>query len=256
MTSAAALVGFRTLRAFSLPRPTRLLPLLVSAGAHVLLLALPGGVAPAKPLASEQVVELEILESRAPRLAPPPAPVEIVEPRSAHRQARVHRASDRGPVLAVRATPVERPEPIPPALVGVSPSTISEAGTFSAPVGETLLGAMPPISTPAAPAGSGSVVSASPPTTHEAPVVDRQFAVRYPADAARAGVSGRVKLEVAIDATGAVSAVRVVQGLGYGLDEAAMSAMWHFRFKPARDNGVPVPAEISYIYRFVLQGRT
>jgi TonB family protein len=34
--------------------------------------------------------------------------------------------------------------------------------------------------------------------------------------------------------------VRVVRGLGYGLDEAAVTAAQQMRFKPAQDAGRPV----------------
>ena len=53
-------------------------------------------------------------------------------------------------------------------------------------------------------------------------------------------IEGEVLLQVVFTASGDVKVLRVVQGLGHGLDEAAQSAARQIRFKPAQQNGQPV----------------
>jgi TonB family protein len=60
-------------------------------------------------------------------------------------------------------------------------------------------------------------------------------------EAARAlKIEGVVRLEVDFLASGEVRVVRVVDGLGHGLDEAAARAARQIRFRPARAGGVAV----------------
>jgi protein TonB len=49
-----------------------------------------------------------------------------------------------------------------------------------------------------------------------------------------------VILEVDFASTGSVRVLRIVRGLGHGLDEAAARAAEQIRFKPAQDAGRPV----------------
>jgi TonB family protein len=56
---------------------------------------------------------------------------------------------------------------------------------------------------------------------------------------ARAQIEGEVLLEVVFEATGRIHVVRIVQGLGHGLDEAAVRAAEQIRFKPALRDGQP-----------------
>jgi protein TonB len=80
-------------------------------------------------------------------------------------------------------------------------------------------------------------------------------AATYPPEAERDGVEGDVRLRVALDASGHVHNVRVLRGLGHGLDQAAMETLKHkCRFKPAIDRGgKPVAFVIeSYTFHFEL----
>jgi hypothetical protein len=47
---------------------------------------------------------------------------------------------------------------------------------------------------------------------------------------------------VLVGVDGKPQAVRVVRGLGFGLDKKAADAVWHYRFLPATSKGKPVPA--------------
>jgi periplasmic protein TonB len=70
-------------------------------------------------------------------------------------------------------------------------------------------------------------------------------------DAARRGrVEGRVRLELMVDERGEVTSVRVLQGLGFGLDEAAVAAARRLRFTPATRCKRPVAAPFILGMRF------
>jgi protein TonB len=55
----------------------------------------------------------------------------------------------------------------------------------------------------------------------------------YARQAREANIAGKVRVELRVDATGAVVSARVLEGLGYGLDEAALEAARAARFEPA-----------------------
>jgi TonB family protein len=72
-------------------------------------------------------------------------------------------------------------------------------------------------------------------------------------DTARAlGVEGRVVLEAVVRKDGSVDAVRVKEGLGYGLDENAMLALRRLQLLPATRNGEPVDVAMDIAVEFRL----
>jgi TonB family protein len=62
----------------------------------------------------------------------------------------------------------------------------------------------------------------------------------YTEDGRKHGIEGEVTLEVTFTSAGQVLVVRVVRGLGYGLDEQAIRAAQQIRFKPAQLGGQPI----------------
>jgi TonB family protein len=74
----------------------------------------------------------------------------------------------------------------------------------------------------------------------------------YPPGAKAQGREGRVVLQLAIDAEGAVTDVVVQQPAGHGFDEAAAQAARQLRFTPARTAAGPVPVAIEFAYGFEL----
>ena len=62
----------------------------------------------------------------------------------------------------------------------------------------------------------------------------------YTVEARQHKIEGDVELDVEFTATGQLHVLRVLQGLGYGLDEAAVKAAEQIRFAPARRDGRPV----------------
>ena len=62
----------------------------------------------------------------------------------------------------------------------------------------------------------------------------------YSAEARRLGIEGEVVLEALFRASGEIRVLRVVAGLGHGLDENAVKAAGGIRFRPATVNGMAV----------------
>ena len=74
----------------------------------------------------------------------------------------------------------------------------------------------------------------------------------YTDDARRARVEGRVRIELSVDDQGMVTAARVLDGLGHGLDEASLGAARALRFSPATQCKRAVSAPFVIAMRFVL----
>jgi TonB family protein len=74
----------------------------------------------------------------------------------------------------------------------------------------------------------------------------------YTTEARNLKIEGHVSLEVVFLATGSIRVIRVVHGLGHGLDEAAQQAARQVRFKPATRGGVPVDTDATIDITFEL----
>lgn len=72
--------------------------------------------------------------------------------------------------------------------------------------------------------------------------IEIQFKPRpvYSDEARRLHIEGEVQIEIVFEASGAVEIVRVVRGLGHGLDESAIAAARGIRFRPAQRGGHPI----------------
>lgn len=73
----------------------------------------------------------------------------------------------------------------------------------------------------------------------------------YTDEARRLHVEGEVLLEVVLEATGRLKVVRVVRGLGHGLDESAIRAAEQINFKPALRDGQP--ADSTAVLHIIFQ---
>jgi TonB family protein len=73
----------------------------------------------------------------------------------------------------------------------------------------------------------------------------------YSEDAWKRGINGVVTFEVEFDRDGGFKILRIVNGLGFGLDESAVDAARTWRFTPALNNGsrVPVIARINVAFK-------
>lgn len=74
----------------------------------------------------------------------------------------------------------------------------------------------------------------------------------YPEEARQADIEGVVKLNLTVDTEGRVTDVRVVKGLGYGLDEEAARRAKRIRFLPGKRGGKPAVTTTDFNMRFAL----
>lgn len=85
------------------------------------------------------------------------------------------------------------------------------------------------------------------------PVLVSEVRVPYPPEARKYNVQGTVVMDLLVDAAGRVRQVTLLEGPGYGMNEAAMEAAKGFAFTPARIGEQPVAVRIRYAYRFVIE---
>jgi protein TonB len=87
----------------------------------------------------------------------------------------------------------------------------------------------------------------------QGPVVLHQEEPEYSEEARKARYQGTVVLGIEIDAKGKVSNIRVLRGLGLGLDEKAMAAVVKWLFRPAMAGGkaVAAPAQVSVTFHLL-----
>ena len=76
---------------------------------------------------------------------------------------------------------------------------------------------------------------------------------KYLERARTAGKEGVVKLKATIGIDGKASGIEVLEGMGYGCDEAAIEALKRSRFTPAQKDGKPVAIRINVPYRFKIE---
>ena len=69
-------------------------------------------------------------------------------------------------------------------------------------------------------------------------------------EARRAKLSGDVTVYLWVDEHGNATHIRVVRGMGMGLDERAAEAVKQYKFRPAMENGKPVTVEMYVVVNF------
>lgn len=193
-------------------------------------------------------------EDTKPPPPPPPSPKVEAAPRA----------------KAVAPAPPKAAEPPPPSANTPPPPTAGDAPAAMDGFADLGLGAMsggagmavptgPRTAAPATTATATKTVKALAPAATDdcsedpvKPQLDHQVQPAYTAEGRQANVEGVVKLEVSVDATGHVTNVRVLKGLGYGLDEAAVAAAKQWTFRPATRCGKPVPYTVKPGVRFQL----
>jgi TonB family protein len=151
------------------------------------------------------------------------------------------------PGAQTRATPMRNAgfaaEPVA-AAASTRARRVASAGGFESQAAAPVLIAS---REPSAAAGFAAAVAAAPkaaPPPAAAPL-SRALEIlekprpAYTEEARRLQVEGEVVLEAEFPAAGPVRVLRVIRGLGHGLDEAALQAARAIRFRPAERNGVP-----------------
>lgn len=87
----------------------------------------------------------------------------------------------------------------------------------------------------------------------EPPRLLREVKAEYTDEARRRSISGDVVLEIVVRHDGTVGDVRIVRGLGAGLDARAVQAVRQWRFTPARRLGTPVDVLVEVAVEFMLR---
>lgn len=85
------------------------------------------------------------------------------------------------------------------------------------------------------------------------PEIVREVKPEYTDEARRRNVEGDVVLEIVVRRDGSVGDVKVMQGLGAGLDRRAVDAVKQWRFSPAKRFGTPVDVMVEVAVEFKLR---
>ncbi|HEU4408908.1 MAG TPA: TonB family protein [Polyangiaceae bacterium] len=232
---------------------------LVSVGAHALL-ALGLGVL-REPKRYETVAIAVIEAPRPPEAAPappPPPPEPAPAPEAApEAPAPPKPAAAKAPAKAAPKAAAE-PAPAPvadaPPDFGLSLSGGVGSSGLAVPAGD------PQGSPGGRPQGANKLAAAKAPPRpsdgcDEPPGKPKARSVPQPAyseSARAAGIEGKVRVEISVDERGRITGARVLQGLGHGLDEAALDAAKRASFEPATRCGKAVAATFVVGMRFSL----
>ena len=222
----------------------------VSLLGHVALAGLVASLRPPAPRAVAQAVEIVEAPPAAAPEPPPPAPAEVA------------------PVAAAATAPPKAKMAAAPAAKAAAPAPAAEAaptGGEPLDLGFALAGGSGGLAVAQGNGGKGGVAAARPATAPKVLTAPPRDACEEPATKARpvevptpsfpdearsAGVAGKVRVEVTVGETGRVEGARVLQGLGHGLDEAALAAARGARFEPGLRCGRPARTTFVFAIRF------
>ena len=87
----------------------------------------------------------------------------------------------------------------------------------------------------------------------EPPRLLREVKAEYTDEGRRRGITGDVVLEIVVRRDGSVGDVKVLQGLGAGLESRAVAAVRQWRFSPARRRGEAVDVIVEVAVEFTLR---
>lgn len=203
----------------------------ISLGLHVALIALVHVTPPTSWGPGEPVIEARLVSRQA---EPPLLMPELAMPEPSREEVTPLAPSD-----AAQALPVVAP-------VSTTPSAAPAAPPDSAPAP-----ASPADTTPAGPAPAVTLISSVDLTYYSARDLDVQpralhkIKPDYPMEADRRQLSGKLRLQLKLEADGRVSDIEVVDA--NPPDVFNESAIWAFRdarFAPAQKNGRPVRARV------------
>jgi len=87
----------------------------------------------------------------------------------------------------------------------------------------------------------------------EPPRLLQEVKASYTEDARRQGINGDVEMEIVVRRDGSVGDVRIVRGLGGGLNDRAVQAVRQWRFSPAHRLGAAVDVVVEVAVEFTLR---
>lgn len=208
---------------------------------------------------SRAATSIQIAETKAKPVPPPPAaidPPRKPEPPSREQRAAAPKPAEAPPPPDDASPPTAPISDLPD--FGLSLTGGVDGTGIALPIGESTRGGpRPPQPTRAAPKALQPVAAARSAldACDEPAAKPKPRSVPQPAgtEAARAaGVEGRVRVQLTVDESGRVVDVKLLQGLGYGLDEAALAAARQAEFEPAVRCGKPARATFNISMRFTL----
>ena len=85
------------------------------------------------------------------------------------------------------------------------------------------------------------------------PSLLREVKPDYTEDARAHVIEGDVVMEIVVRRDGSVGEVRLLQGLGHGLDARAVQAVREWRFSPGKRHGVPVDVLVEVAMEFKIR---
>jgi protein TonB len=178
-------------------------------------------------------------EPTPPPPPPPPAPPAPAPPVVAPVVSAPADANDRA------GLPVQAPAPTDSSGPGVGGGTGTGTGTGAGPGNGAGIGDGSIAGTGGGPYRPGSGITP--------PSLVREVKPVYTEEGRRRSVEGDVVMEVVVRADGGIGTVRVLQGLGSGLDQRAIDAVRQWRFSPARRYGTPVDVLVEIAVEFRLR---
>ena len=219
-----------------------------SAALHAVVFFAPIGHDVTSPAAGDEAVFDVITDLTLRDDATKPEPVHA-EPIGEREPARIARAT----VASRGAPPLARVAPLPSDAARLASMQTADDATprFTIAIGggsDQANGAVS--SSDAAPPLEGPFLE---PSVDERARLMRGRAPAYPDAARAAGIEGDVRLEIVVSASGAVESARVTQGIGHGLDDAALAAARQYQFTPAFKGGRRVRVRMPWSMRFRLQ---
>lgn len=215
------------------------------------------------PRAPNQPVEMTFYEPPPPKEEeqpkppepepPKPEPVKVKAPPKIVAKAEAPPPKEEAPPPPNQDPPKEAPKEPVPIVIGVTMDSTTATGGFAVQVGNTTYGkASDKVVDPASVKAYSAPKYAPPGSADTEPVALGEIKIPYPPEAKKNDIEGTVRLRVTIDEQGTVTAVSVISGPGYGLNEAARDILKKYKFKPAIKGGEAVGYTITYAYTFLL----
>lgn len=222
----------------------------ISLGLHAALIALVQVVPPASLSLGEPAIEARLVS------APVAPPAEKTAP------APEMKVPEKPPKAMPLLAPSETPEALPVAEPLASPAEPEPPAAEAPPAAPADPLPAPVAALPAAPAPVATITSSVDLTFYTARDLDvqpralREIVPDYPSDADRRRLSGKVRLQLKLEADGRVSDIGIVSASPPGIfDESAIKAFREARFAPAQKGGRPVRARVVIEVVYDWEGR-
>lgn len=223
----------------------------ISLGLHAALIALVQVAPPAGVNVGEPAIEARLVPAHTAPVAAETPPLTGVK------------TPDDIPDLAVpQLAPSEPAGEAPPAAIPAGPAIAETGPAIETLTGESVAEAHGSSAPVAPPTPAAAITSAVDLTYYSVRDLDvqpralREIEPDYPYDADRQRLSGRVVLQLKLEADGRVSEIDVVSSAPPGVfDESAIHAFRDARFAPAQRNGRAVRAQLVIPVEYDWEGR-